>query len=84
MAKLSVRGRRELVRLARITISKHERGSETRRSTVALMSDRTVLEKIDITFPATWSAEAGRQHQHMKHRTVFGGSARHHQRRSTT
>lgn len=60
MAKLSACGRTELVRLARVTESRHATGTERRRSTVALMSDRTTLEKIDVTFPDRYAPKGER------------------------
>jgi hypothetical protein len=52
MAKLSARGRKELVRVSRTLTLSPEESSVTleRRTTLALMDDRTVLEKLDVVF----------------------------------
>jgi hypothetical protein len=53
MAKLSSRGRTELARLSKL-VKNEDPGSLTSesRTTVALMSDHTILEKRDVVFRA--------------------------------
>jgi hypothetical protein len=53
MAKLSSRGRTELVRLTKLDIKDDPKSlASESRTTVALMSDRTILEKRDVVFRA--------------------------------
>ena len=51
MAKLSARGRTELARIVRKETIPDGNTTKERRTTLALMSDRTILEKFDVTYP---------------------------------
>lgn len=65
MAKLSARGRKEIVRLTRETATPDGELTTWHRSTIAIMDDGSLLRKEDARFrPHEWDPPGGRLHSY--------------------
>jgi hypothetical protein len=64
MAKLSARGRRELARVSREKLTPESALVSWEKTTVALMSDGSVLEKSDVRFKPDQYDPGGRRHSY--------------------
>lgn len=64
MAKLSARGRKEIARVSRESIVSDSVFVTWRRVTRALMSDNTILEKLDVRFAPTQYHPDGELHSY--------------------
>lgn len=64
MAKLKARGRKELVRVTRITIPDEGGLTDWTRKTYALMSDGVFLEKLDVRFKPSEFKPEGEKHSY--------------------